>query len=112
MVWNLPFEITFRSMNPHGWPQIVIYCTAKDSDGDDFVRAYGCTHIPITPGTVNKQVRMFTPIVHSSCHEFFGLFKEGEGLFIDDPSLVSKAVGREVSRVKGGGKISLTISST
>ena len=20
MVWNLPFEATFRSMNPHGWP--------------------------------------------------------------------------------------------
>ena len=20
MVWNLPFEITYRSMNPHGWP--------------------------------------------------------------------------------------------
>jgi len=20
MVWNLPFEVTYRSMNPHGWP--------------------------------------------------------------------------------------------
>lgn len=20
MVWDLPFEVTFRSMNPHGWP--------------------------------------------------------------------------------------------
>ena len=20
MIWNLPFEITYRSMNPHGWP--------------------------------------------------------------------------------------------
>ncbi len=20
MIWNLPFEVTYRSMNPHGWP--------------------------------------------------------------------------------------------
>ena len=20
VVWNLPFEVTFRSMTPHGWP--------------------------------------------------------------------------------------------
>ena len=35
MVWNLPFEVTFRTMTPFGWPQLVIYCTTKDSDGED-----------------------------------------------------------------------------
>ena len=33
LVWNLPFEITYRSMTPYGWPQIVLYCTEKDSEG-------------------------------------------------------------------------------
>lgn len=62
MVWDLPFEITYRSMTPHGWPQLVLYCTSKDSDGDQFVRAYGCAHMPLQPGTHSKTVRMFTPI--------------------------------------------------
>ena len=54
VVWNLPFEVTFRSMTPFGWPQLVLYCTAKDSDGVEFVRAYGCTHMPLEPGTHTK----------------------------------------------------------
>ena len=54
MVWNLPFEINYRSMNPHGWPQLVVSCYAKESSGDDCVKGYGCTHIPIKPGTNKK----------------------------------------------------------
>ena len=77
VVWNLPFEATFRSMNPFGWPQLVLYCTATDSDGQEFVRAYGCTHMPIEPGSHTKRVRMFTPIANNPCLEFFGIFKEG-----------------------------------
>jgi hypothetical protein len=26
IVWNLEFEVTYRTMNPHGWPQLVLYC--------------------------------------------------------------------------------------
>ena len=109
IVWNLPFEVTYRSMNPHGWPQIVIYCTYLDSDGDEYVKAYGCTHVPIQPGIVQKTVRMFTPIEHNRCLEFFGRFREGTGLFIDDPELIAKAQGREISRVKAGGKVTFSM---
>ena len=37
MVWNLPYEASFRSMNPSGWPQLVLYCIGKDSEGHEFV---------------------------------------------------------------------------
>lgn len=47
MIWNLPFEITYRTMTPFGWPQLVVYCTSKDFDGDDVVKAYGSIHVPI-----------------------------------------------------------------
>ena len=87
----------------------MIYCTAKDSDGMEFVKAYGCTHVPISPGIAKKQVRMFTPIERSPLHEFFGHFKDGTGVNIDHPELIAKAQGREVSRVKAGGKITLTM---
>lgn len=76
------------------------------------MRAYGCTHVPIQPGIHKKTVRMFTPIEHSRCLEFFGSFKEGSGLFIDDPEMIAKATGREVSRVKAGGKVTVTMHVT
>lgn len=90
MVWNLPFEVTFRSMTPHGWPQLVLYCTSTDSDGNEFVRAYGCTHLPIAPGVTKKAVRMFTPLAQNKCLEFFGVFNDGKGMVIDNPELIAK----------------------
>ena len=44
--------------------------------------------------------------------EFFGCYKEGGGLFIDQPELIARAEGREVSRVKAGGKIMVTMQVT
>jgi B9 domain-containing protein 1 len=119
IIWNLPFEVTYRTMNPFGWPQIVVYLTSKDSKGEDNVEAYGSVHVPIEPGLHKKQMRMFTPV--SSEHpflEFFGFYKNGVdkgqdgGIHIDAPELIAKAEGREVSRVKAGGKITLTMQVT
>ena len=95
-------------MNPHGWPQIVIYCTGVDADGEEYVKAYGCTHVPIQPGMVQKTIRMFQPIEQNKCLEFFGSFKEGSGLFIEDPMIIAKAHGRDHTRVKAGGKVTVT----
>ena len=78
-------------MTPYGWPQLVLYCTAKDLKGEEYVRAYGCTHMPIEPGTHVKQVRMFSPIDNNTCGEFFGVFKDGYGMKIDDADLIAKA---------------------
>ncbi len=112
MIWNLPFEITFRTMTPFGWPQIVIYCTSKNSDGIDEVKAFGQIHVPISPGLHKKVVRMFSPISGNSCAEFFGIFKEGTGIQIDQPELIANAEGREVSRVKAGGRVTLNMQVT
>ena len=76
MVWNLPFEITLRSMTPTGWPQIVIYCIGRNANGEEFVKAYGCQHIPVSPGVHNKKIRMFSPIEIGTISEFFGFYHE------------------------------------
>ena len=91
---------------------MVIYCTTKDSDGDDVVQAYGSIHVPIEPGIHKKQVRMFSPMDAKPCMEFFGVFSQGSGLFIDQPELIAKAEGREVSRVKAGGRITVSMQVT
>jgi B9 domain-containing protein 1 len=99
-------------MTPFGWPQLVIYCTTKNSEGEDMVKAYGSIHVPIEPGMHKKTVRMFSPISGNSCMEFFGVYPEGSGIFIDQPELIARAEGREVSRVKAGGKITVSLHVT
>ena len=110
--WNHPFEITYRSMNPFGWPQLVIYCNQIDALGNESCKAYGCTHVPIQPGVVQKTIRMFTPIEQNRCLEFFGSFQEGEDLKVDDPEMIAKAHARDHTRVKAGGKVTVTFQVT
>ena len=55
---------------------------------------------------------MFSSINSNSFLEFLGFYKEGGGLFIDAPELIAKAEGREISRVKAGGKIHVTMQIT
>jgi len=55
---------------------------------------------------------MFTPLAAKPCLEFFGIFKEGNSMLIDDPTLIARAQGREVARVKAGGTVKLTINVT
>ena len=112
LVWSMPFEIIYRSMTPYGWPQIVLECRSRDNDGDAYVRAYGCAHVPIKPGRHTKQVRMFTPLAKDKCAEFFGLFHSSSGMVIDEPEMIAKALGREVGRVNGDGKVTITINVT
>jgi len=75
--------MTYRTMTPYGWPQIVLYCTGKDLGQAEVVKAYGSCHVPIQPGTHKKVIRMFAPIKPSPFKEFFGVFGQGGGEFID-----------------------------
>ncbi len=65
---------------------------------------------------------MFSPLETNSFYEFFGFFKQGFNpsraggekgkVHLDAPELIAKAEGREVSRVKAGGKVTLTMHVT
>ena len=114
MVWNLPFEITLRSMTPTGWPQLVIYCIGKSSKGEEFVKAYGSQHVPVAPGVHNKKIRMFSPIDIGTMAEFFGIYTESAGLpsHISNPQAIANPDGREYSRVMATGKVSVTLNVT
>ncbi len=72
------------------------------------VRAFGCTHVPISPGVHTKTVRMFMPVEkNNKCNEFFGIFKSTEGMVIDSPDMIAKAYGRDVARVGAGGTVTV-----
>ncbi len=60
---------------------------------------------------------MFTPIESNPLYEFFGLFKEGTSskkgsVHLDAPEIIAKGEAREVSRVKAGGKVTVSMQVT
>ncbi|XP_023702108.1 B9 domain-containing protein 1 isoform X4 [Cryptotermes secundus] len=60
-VWNFPLDVTFKSTNPHGWPQLVVSVYGLDIFGNDVVRGYGLCHLPIAAGVYKKTLAMFVP---------------------------------------------------
>lgn len=50
VVWNFPLEISFRSTNAFGWPQLAISVWGPDLLGNEVIRGYGATHLPTSPG--------------------------------------------------------------
>nr|XP_016853375.1 PREDICTED: B9 domain-containing protein 1 isoform X2 [Anolis carolinensis] len=88
LVWNFPIEITFKSTNPFGWPQIVISVYGPDIFGNDVVRGYGAVHVPFTPGN----------------------WLTGRRPEFTDPKVVAQGEGREVTRVRSQGFVTLTFN--
>ncbi|MEE6497871.1 hypothetical protein FKM82_002903 [Ascaphus truei] len=70
LVWNFPIEITFKSTNPYGWPQIVVSVYGPDVFGNDVVRGYGAVHLPFTPGRHKRTIPMFVPESSSKLQKF------------------------------------------
>ncbi|RXN03478.1 B9 domain-containing 1 [Labeo rohita] len=85
LVWNFPLDITFKSTNPFGWPQIVVSVYGPDTFGNDVVRGYGAVHIPFTPGN----------------------WLMGRRPEFTDPKVVAQGEGREVTRVRSQGFVTL-----
>ncbi|XP_030882372.1 B9 domain-containing protein 1 isoform X4 [Leptonychotes weddellii] len=70
LVWNFPIDVTFKSTNPYGWPQIVLSVYGPDVFGNDVVRGYGAVHVPFSPGRHKRTVPMFVPESTSKLQKF------------------------------------------
>ncbi|XP_060219565.1 B9 domain-containing protein 1 isoform X2 [Meriones unguiculatus] len=70
LVWNFPIDVTFKSTNPYGWPQIVLSVYGPDVFGNDVVRGYGAVHVPFSPGRHKRTIPMFVPESTSTLQKF------------------------------------------
>uniref|UniRef100_A0A7N4PZ24 B9 domain-containing protein 1 n=1 Tax=Sarcophilus harrisii TaxID=9305 RepID=A0A7N4PZ24_SARHA len=96
LVWNFPIDITFKSTNPFGWPQIVISVYGPDVFGNDVVRGYGAVHVPFTPGRHKRTIPMFVPESTSKLQKLTSWFM-GRRPEYTDPKLIAQGEGREVT---------------
>ncbi|KAK7112566.1 B9 domain-containing protein 1-like [Littorina saxatilis] len=108
-VWNFPLDVTFKSTNCYGWPQIVVHAYGLDSFGTDVVRGYGVTHVPITPGRHTIRVPMFVPESSSLLQKVTSWFLGRRPEYVD-PRVVAQGEGREVTRVKSQGFLTISFN--
>ncbi|KAM4698094.1 B9 domain-containing protein 1 [Rhinophrynus dorsalis] len=109
LVWNFPIEITFKSTNPYGWPQIVVSVYGPDAFGNDVVRGYGAVHLPFTSGRHRRTIPMFVPESSSRLQKFTSWFT-GRRPEFTDPKVVAQGEGREVTRVRSQGFLTLSFN--
>ncbi|XP_059572904.1 B9 domain-containing protein 1 [Alligator mississippiensis] len=109
LVWNFPIDITFKSTNPYGWPQIVLSVYGPDVFGNDVVRGYGAVHVPFTPGRHERTIAMFVPESTSKLQKFTS-WLTGRRPEFTDPRVVAQGEGREVTRVRSQGFVTISFN--
>ena len=112
MVWNMPFELSYRSTNPSGWPQIVLTCVCPNFFGKETIKGYGVIHVPTTPGRHERTVHIFSPITSSVLNNFFGILTGKKAEIINAPNVIASGDGREITRTKTEGTIKIVFQVT
>ena len=105
-VWNLPFELSLKSTNPSGWPQVVISCFCPDFFGREVLKAYGVVYVPTQQGTHTRTLQMFSPVSSSVIVDAVGIFL-GQKAEIINQKVLSSGEGREVIRTQSEGVLTI-----
>ncbi|XP_063236197.1 B9 domain-containing protein 1 [Bacillus rossius redtenbacheri] len=107
--WNFPLEITFKSTNPHGWPQLIVSVYGLDVFGNDVVRGYGLCHVPISPGQHKKILPMFVPETSSLLQKLTCWLTGRRPEYIDS-RVLARGEGRQVTRVRSHGSVEVNFN--
>jgi len=112
VVWNFPFEVTYRGYNVSGWPQLIMTFTSRDFLGRDVISGYGVTNVPTQPGSYTRYVHVFTPVSSSFLSEFLGMIAGKPAEYVAPNELLHKNEGREVTRVQPTGTVKVQFNVT
>ncbi|XP_032053462.1 B9 domain-containing protein 1 isoform X2 [Aythya fuligula] len=90
-------------------PAIVVSVYGPDFFGNDVVRGYGAVHVPFTPGRHKRTIAMFVPESTSRLQKFTSWFT-GRRPEFTDPKVVAQGEGREVTRVRSQGFVTISFN--
>eukprot|EP00762_Andalucia_godoyi_P003217 ANDGO_01117.mRNA.1 hypothetical protein len=108
-IFNFPIEVTFRSTNPHGWPQLIVTVWESDRLGSERVRGYGRCYMPVAAGISSPSVQLFRPLSSSPIQRFIAFVTRGAPTYLD-PKILARNEGREVTRVASEGSVRLKLN--
>ncbi|KAI9099794.1 B9 domain-containing protein [Phlyctochytrium arcticum] len=106
--WNFPIEVTLKSTNPFGWPQLIVCIYGTDILGRDVIRGYGCIRIPQTIGSHNIYCPLFAPMASLPINELLSTLSGKLPEFLD-PKFVAGHDSRDVTRVRSNGRLKLNL---
>eukprot|EP00879_Flechtneria_rotunda_P033352 GHRR01036931.1.p1 GENE.GHRR01036931.1~~GHRR01036931.1.p1 ORF type:complete len:167 (+),score=40.28 GHRR01036931.1:428-928(+) len=109
LVWNFPLDVTYKSTNPFGWPQLVVSIYGVDALGRDIIQGYGSIHIPTCAGRYNLRIRLYRPR-SASLLQSFSSWLTGMPPEFSDPKFPSYGEGREVTRVVSSGHVNVQVN--
>ncbi|KAL5242348.1 hypothetical protein ACI65C_009758 [Semiaphis heraclei] len=102
VVWNFPLDVSFKSSNPYGWPQLIISVYGLDTFGNDVVRGYGVCHLPVVNGQSSEEMIMFVPESSSTLQKLTSWLTGKRPEYVD-ARILARGDGREVTRVRSQG---------
>ena len=109
LVWNFPVEVTYKSTNAFGWPQLVLSVFEIDALGRDVIRGYGCIHLPIAAGQFTRNVPLYKPLSASLLQQVAS-WVSGRPAEFSNPKFPAMGEGREVTRVQSTGHASVALN--
>lgn len=136
LVWNMPFDLAWKSTNVFGWPRLVVsvrdgsielhlahsclhlahhlHCAIPqvygyDMLGRNIVAGYSSMLVPTTPGRHTRTLRAFAPVSSSMLQSFIAWLTANRPEFWQ-PTFVAQGKGREVTRVQPAGTITVQIN--
>ena len=110
LVWNFPVEVTYKSTNAFGWPQLILSVYSIDALGRDVIRGYGCVHLPIAAGVSVRKVPLYKPLSASLMQQFMAWVSGRRPAEFSNPKFPAMGEGREVTRVQSTGYASVQLN--
>ena len=89
MKCSLIYELFFKK-----GPQLVLSCYGQDSFGNDVIRGYGVTHLPMSPGKHEIRIPLFVPESTSKMQKFLAWIQGRRPEYVD-PRVLAHGEGRE-----------------
>ncbi|XP_059475913.1 B9 domain-containing protein 1-like isoform X2 [Neocloeon triangulifer] len=103
-IWNLPVELTLKSTNISGWPKIVVSVYGTDTFGNDVVRGYAWSFVPLESTSCTISMPAFVPASSSRLQEMTAWFTGRRPEFLN-PATVAHGESRELLRTNSHGVV-------
>ena len=101
--------MTYEIKTPTGWPQVALVIHGKDFFGRSVIRGYGNFHLPSSPGSHTRKVKIFDVIppsnIASCCAFLMGYInelKQAENVLLGD-------AGRDCLKTKPMGEVTVKV---
>ena len=94
VVWNIEFNVLYRTLEISGWPKLVMKLESTDSSGNKHIKGYATCVFPVTSGSHKIKCYIFRPVTSQFLGNFYGdqLKEKGKGI---DAQMIASGKGRD-----------------